>query len=159
MAVQFSRAFGAHTVLFTTSAGKAADGRRFGATEVVMSKDAERMKEHAGSFDMILDTVAADHDVNAYLAMLKLDGAMVMVGAPPGPQGVNVLSLLLPRRHLSGSLIGGIGETQEMLDFCSRGGITCDVEIIRMQQINEAYERMLRSDVKYRFVIDMSSLL
>ena len=158
MGVKFARAFGAHTVLFTTTEGKIADGRRLGADEVVISKNAEQMAAHAGSFDMILDTVSADHDVNAYLGLLKLDATMVMVGAPPDPQPVSVLNLLLPRRQLAGSLIGGIAETQEMLDFCGAHGVECDIELIRMQQINEAYERMLRSDVKYRFVIDMASL-
>ncbi|MCL4197856.1 MAG: NAD(P)-dependent alcohol dehydrogenase [Phycisphaerales bacterium] len=158
MGVKFASAFGARTVLFTTSESKIADGKRLGAHEVVISKDAEAMAKRAGTFDMILDTVSADHDVNAYLALLKLDGTLVMVGAPPSPQPVNVFSLLMPRRNLSGSLIGGIRETQEMLDFCGKRNIVCDIEIIRMQQINEAYERMLRSDVKYRFVIDMASL-
>ena len=158
MGVKFARAMGAHTVLFTTSAGKVEDGKKLGADEVVISKDAAAMAKHAGSFDMILDTVSADHDVNAYLGMLRLDGTMVMVGAPPSPQGVSVFSLLMPRRQLAGSLIGGIAETQEMLDFCGKHGIACDIELIRMQQINEAYERMLRSDVKYRFVIDMASI-
>ncbi len=158
MGVKFSRAFGAHTVLFTTTEGKIADGKRLGADEVVISKNAEQMAAHAGSFDMILDTVSADHDLNALMALLKLDATLVMVGAPPDPQPVTVLSLLLPRRQLAGSLIGGIAETQEMLDFCGANGVVCDIELIRMQQINEAYERMLRSDVKYRFVIDMATL-
>ncbi|MCC6908601.1 MAG: NAD(P)-dependent alcohol dehydrogenase [Phycisphaerales bacterium] len=158
MGVKFAHAFGAHTVLFTTSESKIADGKRLGADEVVISKNAQAMEAHAGSFDMILDTVSADHDLNAYLALLKLDGTLVTVGAPPAPQGVSIFSLLMPRRHLSGSLIGGLPETQEMLDFCGKHNIVCDIELIRMQQINEAYERMLRSDVKYRFVIDMASL-
>ena len=158
MGVKFARAFGAHTVLFTTTESKIADGRRLGADEVVISKDAEQMAAHAGSFDMILDTVSADHDLNAYLALLKLDATMVMVGAPPEPQPLSVFSLLLPRRQLAGSLIGGIAETQEMLDFCGKHDVVCDIELIRMDQINEAYERMLKSDVKYRFVIDMSTL-
>ncbi len=158
MGVKFARAFGAHTVLFTTTEGKIADGKRLGADEVVISKNAEQMAAHAGSFDMILDTVSADHDVNAYLGLLKLDATMVMVGAPPDPQRLTVLNLLLPRRQLAGSLIGGIAETQEMLDFCGVHGVVCDIELIGMQQINEAYERMLKSDVKYRFVIDMATL-
>jgi uncharacterized zinc-type alcohol dehydrogenase-like protein len=116
------------------------------------------MGKHAASFDMILDTVSADHDLNAYLALLKLDATMVLVGVPPNPQPVHAFSLLMPRRNLAGSLIGGIGETQEMLDFCGKHNLVCDIELIKMQQINEAYERMLRSDVKYRFVIDMGSL-
>ncbi|MBE0565803.1 MAG: NAD(P)-dependent alcohol dehydrogenase [Krumholzibacteria bacterium] len=158
MGVKFAHALGAHTVLFTTSEGKVADGKRLGADEVVVSRDTDAMARHTGSFDLILDTVSADHDLNAYLALLKLDATLVLVGAPPGPQGVSVFSLLMPRRNLAGSLIGGIAETQEMLDFCGKHGIVCDIELIRMQQINEAYERMLRSDVKYRFVIDMASL-
>ena len=158
MGVKFARAYGAHTVLFTTTESKIADGRRLGADEVVISKDAEQMAAHAGSFDMILDTVSADHDLNAYLALLKLDATMVMVGAPPEPQPLSVFSLLLPRRQLAGSLIGGIAETQEMLDFCGKHDVVCDIELIRMDQINEAYERMLKSDVKYRFVIDMATL-
>ena len=158
MGVKFAKAFGAHTVLFTTSEGKVADGKRLGADEVVISKNAEAMGKHAGSFDLIVDTVSADHDLNAYMALLKLDASLVMVGVPPKPQALNIFSLLMPRKNLAGSLIGGIRETQEMLDFCGQRGIACDVEIIRMQQINEAYERMLRSDVKYRFVIDMASL-
>ena len=158
MGVKFAHAMGAHTVLFTTSAGKVADGKNMGADEVVISKDADAMAEHANSFDLIVDTVSADHDLNAYLALLKLDATLVLVGAPPSPQTVSVFSLLMPRRNLAGSLIGGIAETQEMLDFCGTHNITCDIELIRMQQINEAYERMLKSDVKYRFVIDMASL-
>ena len=158
MGVKFARAFGAHTVLFTTTESKIADGKRLGADEVVISNNAEQMAAHAGSFDMILDTVSADHDLNAYMALLKLDATMVMVGAPPEPQPLSVFSLLLPRRQLAGSLIGGIAETQEMLDFCGKHEVVCDIELIRMDQINEAYERMLKSDVKYRFVIDMSTL-
>ncbi len=158
MGVKFAHAFGAHTVLFTTSESKIADGRKLGADEVVISKNAEAMAKHAGSFDIILDTVSADHDLNAYLALLKLDATMVLVGAPPSPQPVSAFSLFFPRRQLAGSLIGGIPETQEMLDFCGKHNIVCDIELIRMQQINEAYERMLKSDVKYRFVIDMASL-
>lgn len=158
MGVKFSRAFGAHTVLFTTSSGKVQDGKKLGADEVVISKNADDMAKHAGSFDLIVDTVSADHDLNALLAMLKLDGTLVLVGAPGNPQPISAFGLLMPRRQIAGSLIGGLGETQEMLDFCGKHGIVCDIELIRMQQINEAYERMLRSDVKYRFVIDMASL-
>jgi uncharacterized zinc-type alcohol dehydrogenase-like protein len=158
MGVKFSHAMGAHTVLFTTSESKIADGRRLGADEVVISKNADAMSKHAGSFDLIVDTVSADHDLNAYLSLLKLDGTLVLVGVPPAPQPVAAFSLIMPRRNLAGSLIGGIPETQEMLNFCGKHGIVCDVELIRMQQINEAYERMLRSDVKYRFVIDMASI-
>ncbi|HRP64241.1 MAG TPA: NAD(P)-dependent alcohol dehydrogenase [Phycisphaerales bacterium] len=158
MGVKFAAAFGAHTVLFTTSASKIADGKKMGAHEVVISKDPDAMAKHAGSFDFILDTVSADHDLNAYLSLLKLDGTLVMVGAPPNPQALSVFSLLFPRKQIAGSLIGGIPETQDMLDFCGMHNITCDIELIRMSQINDAYERMLRSDVKYRFVIDMGSL-
>jgi uncharacterized zinc-type alcohol dehydrogenase-like protein len=158
MGVKFARAMGAHVVLFTTSAGKVEDGKRLGAHEVVVSSDADAMARHASSLDIIVDTVSADHPIDAYLSLLRLDGTMVMVGVPPNPQQVRAFSLIMPRRNLAGSLIGGIAETQEMLDFCGTHGIACDVELIRMDQVNEAYERMLRSDVKYRFVIDMASL-
>jgi uncharacterized zinc-type alcohol dehydrogenase-like protein len=159
MGVKFAHAFGAHTVLFTTSEGKVADGKRLGADEVVVvTKDADAVTKHAASFDMILDTVSADHDINALLALLKVDATMVLVGGPPTPYALNAFSLILPRRNLAGSLIGGLAETQEMLDFCGSHGIVSDVEMIPIQKINEAYERMLRSDVKYRFVIDNASL-
>lgn len=159
MGVKFAHAFGARTVLFTTSPGKVADGLRLGADEVVISKDAEAMQQHAASFDLILNTVAASHDLDPFVSLLKRDGTMVLVGVPehahPSP---NVMNLVFGRRSLAGSLIGGLPETQEMLDFCAAHDITCDIELIAMQEINEAYERMLRSDVKYRFVIDMASL-
>jgi uncharacterized zinc-type alcohol dehydrogenase-like protein len=158
MAIKFAAAFGAEVVLFTTSKGKVADAKRLGAHEVVISTDPAAFAAHAGTFDFILDTISADHDLNAYLSLLKLDGTLVLVGAPGNPLPVSAFSLLFPRKQLAGSLIGGIPETQEMLDFCGQRGITSDVEIIPIQQINEAFERMLRSDVKYRFVIDMSSL-
>ncbi len=158
MGVKFANAFGAHVVLFTTSASKTADGKRLGAHEVVVSKDANAMAKQAGRFDFILDTVSADHDMNAYLALLKLDGTLVLVGAPENPLPVAAFSLLTGRKSLAGSGIGGIAETQEMLDYCAEKGIVCDIEMIRMDQINEAYERLLKSDVKYRFVIDMASL-
>ena len=158
MGVKFARAFGAHVVLFTTSPGKTADAQRLGAHEVVVSKDAAQMAAHAGSFDFILDTVSATHDLNAYLNLLKRDGNLTLVGAPEKPLPVASFPLLMRRRSLSGSLIGGLPETQEMLDFCGQHGIASDIEMIRMDQINEAYERMLKSDVKYRFVIDMASL-
>lgn len=158
MAVKFAHAFGAHVVLFTTSPGKTADAKRLGAHEVVVSKNEEEMKKHANSFDFIIDTVSAKHDLNAYLALLKRDGTMTLVGAPPEPVPVEAFSLIQRRRQLAGSLIGGIKETQEMLDFCAEHGITCDIEMIPIEKINEAYERMLKSDVKYRFVIDMASL-
>ncbi|MFN8178972.1 MAG: NAD(P)-dependent alcohol dehydrogenase [bacterium] len=158
MAVKFSHAFGAHTVLFTRSESKVADGRRLGADEVVLTTNVGAMAKHAKSFDLILDTVSADHDLDALMATLALDGTLVLVGAPGNPQSVSAFRVIMPRRSLSGSLIGGIAETQEMLDFCGQHGLACDIELIRMQQINEAYERMLRSDVRYRFVIDMASL-
>jgi len=158
MGVKFARAFGAHVVLFTTSPGKTADALRLGAHEVVVSKDEAQMKAQAGTLDFILDAVSADHDINAYLNLLKRDGTLVLVGAPEKPLAVAAFPLIFRRRSFAGSLIGGLPETQEMLDFCGKHGITCDIELIRMDQINEAYERMLKSDVKYRFVIDMASL-
>lgn len=158
MGVKFARAFGAHVVVFTTSPGKTEDALRLGAHDVVVSRDAEQMKPHGGSFDFILDTVSADHDVNAYLDLLRRDGAMTMVGAPPQPLRVGAFNLIMARRSLSGSSIGGIAETQEMLDFCGKHTITADVEVIPIQKANEAYERLIRSDVKYRFCIDMASL-
>lgn len=158
MALKFAHAFGAHTVLFTTSPGKADDARRLGADEVVLSKNADQMNAHATSFDFILDAVSAEHDINAYLNLLKADCAMVLVGAPEKPMAIAAFPLLMKRRQLAGSLIGGIAETQEMLDFCGEHGITSDIELINIQQINEAYTRVLKSEVKYRFVIDMASL-
>ncbi len=158
MGVKFARAFGAHVVVFTTSPGKKEDALRLGAHDVIVSTDAEEMRRHAGSFDFILDTISADHDINAYVGMLGIDGTITLVGAPEKPLPVSAFALLFGRKSISGSLIGGIAETQEMLDFCGEHGITSDVEIIPIQKINEAYERMLRSDVKYRFSIDMSSL-
>ena len=158
MGVKFARAFGAHVVLFTTSAGKSADAIRLGAHEVVLSKDPAQMLKHAGSFDFILDTVSAVHDLNAYLELLKRDGTMTLVGAPAQPVPLGVFSLLFRRRSLAGSVIGGIAETQEMLDFCGAHGITADVERIRIDQVDEAFARLLRGDVKYRFVIDLASL-
>ncbi|HPF35351.1 NAD(P)-dependent alcohol dehydrogenase [bacterium] len=158
MGVKFARAFGAHVVVFTTSPSKVDDALRLGAHEVVNSRDPEAMAQHAYSFDFILDTVSADHDINAYLHLLTLDGNMTLVGAPEKPLQVSSFALLMGRRSLSGSLIGGIAETQEMLDFCGKHGITADVEVIPIQKINEAYERLLKSDVKYRFSIDMASL-
>ena len=158
MGVKFARAFGAHVVVFTTSPGKVDDALRLGAHEVVNSRDTDEMMKHAFSFDFILDTVSADHDINPYLQLLGLDGNLTLVGAPDKPLPVSSFSLLMGRKSVSGSLIGGIAETQEMLDFCGKHDITADVEIIPIQKINEAYERMLRSDVKYRFSIDMASL-
>ncbi len=158
MGVKFAHAFGAHVVLFTTSPGKTADALRLGADEVVVSRNPEEMKKHTTSFDFILDAVSADHDINAYLSLLKRDGTLTLVGAPEKPLAVAAFNLLLPRRNLAGSAIGGIAETQEMLDFCAEHGITSDIELINIQQVNEAYTRLLKSDVKYRFVIDMASL-
>jgi uncharacterized zinc-type alcohol dehydrogenase-like protein len=158
MGVKFANAFGAHVVLFTTSPNKTADAKRLGANEVVVSKNEAEMQKHLGSFDFILDTVSAEHNVNAYLDLLKLNGTMTLVGASPTPLPLAVGSLLFRRRQLAGSIIGGLRETQEMLDFCAEHGITADIEMIRIQQINEAFERLAKSDVKYRFVIDMSSL-
>ena len=158
MAVKFAHAFGAHVVLFTTSASKVGDGKRLGADEVVVSKDAGAMAAQTARLDFVLDTVSADHDVNAYLALLKLDGTLVLVGVPDRPLAVSPFSLIAGRKSFAGSGIGGVAETQEMLDFCADKGIACDVEMIRMDQINEAYERLLKGDVKYRFVIDMASL-
>ena len=158
MGVKFARALGAHVVVFTTTESKREDALRLGAHEVVNSRQHEEMMKHAGSFDFILDTVSADHDINAYIVLLRRDGNLTLVGAPDKPLGVSSFALLFGRRSLSGSLIGGIAETQEMLDFCGKHGITSDVEVIPAQQIDEAYERLLRSDVKYRFSIDMSSI-
>ena len=158
MAVKFAHALGAHVVIFTTSLNKKEDALRLGADEVVISNNADQMKKHAGSFDFILDAVSADHDMNAYIQLLRRDGNITLVGASPKPLAVSALALLFGRRSLSGSLIGGIAETQEMLDFCGKHNITADVEIIPVQKVNEAYERLLKSDVKYRFSIDMASL-
>ena len=158
MGVKFARAFGAHVVVFTTSPGKKEDALRLGAHEVVVSRNADEMKKHTGSFDFILDAVSADHDINAYINLLGRDGNITLVGAPEKPFPVAAFSLLFGRRSLSGSFIGGIAETQEMLDFCGKHNITADVEVIPIQKLNEAYERMLKSDVKYRFSIDMASL-
>jgi uncharacterized zinc-type alcohol dehydrogenase-like protein len=158
MGVKFAKAFGAHLVVFTTSPGKKEDALRLGAHEVIISTNPEEMKQHAGTFNFILDTIAADHDINAYINMLALEGNITLVGAPETPLPVSALALLFGRKSISGSLIGGIKETQEMLDFCGEHGITSDVEIIPIQKVNEAYERLLKSDVKYRFSIDMASL-
>ncbi|MDN7494184.1 NAD(P)-dependent alcohol dehydrogenase [Burkholderia gladioli] len=159
MGVKLARAMGAHVVLFTTSPSKIEDGKRLGAHEVVISKDEAQMNAHLNSFDLIVNTVAAQHDLNPFLNLLKRDGTMTLVGAPehdhPSPQ---VFNLIFKRRRLAGSLIGGIAETQEMLDFCAEHGIASDIEMIKIQDINDAYERMLKSDVKYRFVIDIASL-
>jgi uncharacterized zinc-type alcohol dehydrogenase-like protein len=159
MAIKLAHALGAHVVLFTTSPDKADDARKLGADEVVISRDAEAMRARTNSLDFIINTVAAPHNLDAYLTLLKRDGVMTLVGAPAEPHpSPEVFNLIMKRRSLAGSLIGGIAETQEMLDFCAEHGIVSEVEIIPIQQIDTAYERMLKSDVKYRFVIDMSSL-
>jgi alcohol dehydrogenase (NADP+) len=159
MGLKFSHALGAHTVLFTTSANKKADALKLGANEVIISNNSEEVKKHASSFDFILNTVAVPHNLDVYLELLKRDGALCMVGLPELPHpSPSIGNLISKRRQLAGSLIGGIKETQEMLDFCAQHQITSDIELIPMQKINEAYERMLKSDVKYRFVIDMASL-
>lgn len=156
--VKLAHAMGAHVVLFTTSPGKVADAKALGADEVVLSKDADTMAAHASSFDFILDAVAAPHDINEYLNLLKRDATLCQVGAPDKPLATNVLGLIFKRRNFAGSLIGGIAETQEMLDFCGEHGITADIEMIRMDEIENAFARMLKNDVKYRFVIDMATL-
>ncbi|MFZ0796227.1 MAG: NAD(P)-dependent alcohol dehydrogenase [Terriglobales bacterium] len=158
MGLKFAHAFGANVVLFTTSPNKTQDALRLGADEVVISKNEAEMQKHLASFDFILDTVSAAHDLNAYIALLKRDGTLTIVGAPPTPAPILGFGLIFKRRQLAGSLIGGIRQTQEMLDFCAEHAITSDIELIQIQQINEAYERLLKSDVKYRFVIDMASL-
>lgn len=159
IAVKIARAMGAHVVLFTTSPGKAQDALRLGAHEVVISSDAGQMRSRKESLDFILNTVAAPHDLDAFLKLLKTDGTMTLVGAPASPHpSPSVFGLIMQRRSLTGSHIGGIRETQEMLEFCARHGIASDIERIAIDQVNEAYERMLKSDVKYRFVIDMSTL-
>ncbi|MCU0784708.1 MAG: NAD(P)-dependent alcohol dehydrogenase [Verrucomicrobia bacterium] len=158
MAVKLATAFGANVVVFTTSPGKTSDALRFGAKEVVVSKNEVEMKRHLTSFDFILDTVAAPHDLNAYLELLKADAALTLVGAPAQPLPVAAFNLILKRRQLAGSLIGGIAETQEMLDFCATHNIVSDIELIPIQKVNEAYDRLVKNDVKYRFVIDMKSL-
>lgn len=158
MGVKFAHAFGAHVALFTTSPGKATDAHRLGADEVIISTNPDEMAKHKNRFDFILDTVSANHDIDAYLKLLKLDGTLVLVGAPEHPLPVSAFNLILPRRNFAGSGIGGIVETQEMLDFCAEHNITSDIELISIQQINQAYDRLLKSDVKYRFVIDMASL-
>ncbi len=158
MGVKFAHALGAHVVVFTTSPNKMDDALRLGADEVIVSRNAGEMQKHSGSFDFILDAVSAGHDINAYIQLLRRDGNLTLVGAPEIPLPVASFGLLFARRSLSGSLIGGIAETQEMLDFCSAHDITADVEVIPIQKVNEAFDRMLKADVKYRFSIDMASL-
>ena len=158
MAVKFAHALGAYVVVFTTSPSKKEDALRLGADEVILSRDSEEMLKHERTFDFILDAVSADHDINAYINLLKRDGNITLVGAPKNPLQVAAFNLIMGRRSLSGSPIGGIAETQEMLNFCGEHNITADVEVIAIQEINDAYQRLLKSDVKYRFAIDMASL-
>ncbi|MEZ5405750.1 MAG: NAD(P)-dependent alcohol dehydrogenase [Verrucomicrobiia bacterium] len=158
MAVKFAHAFGAYVVVFTTSPGKKEDALRLGADEIVVSRNANEMQKHTGSFDFIIDTVSAEHDINAYINLLNVDGNLTLVGAPSKPLSFSSFGLIFGRRSLSGSNIGGLPETQEMLDFCGKHNITADVEVIPIQKVNQAYERLIKSDVKYRFVIDMASL-
>ena len=157
MGLKFARSFGAHVVQFTTSPKKTDDALRLGAHEVVLSNNEKAMRDHAGSFDFILDTVSADHDLNAYINLLKRDAVHVLVGAPDRPAQVSAFGLITKRRSLAGSAIGGIRETQEMLDYCAEHNIVSDVEIVPPSKINEAYQRLLRNDVKYRFVLDMAA--
>jgi alcohol dehydrogenase (NADP+) len=156
--VKLARAMGAHVVGFTSSASKFDDARQLGAHEVVLSRDANELQRHAGSFDLILDTVSAAHDINAYIALLARDGTLLQMGMPAEPLAVAAMALALRRRRIASSMIGGLAETQEMLDFCGAHGIVADIECIAMQQVHEAYQRVLRNDVKYRFVIDLASL-
>jgi len=158
MALKFAHSFGAHVVQFTTSEGKIEDAKKLGADEVVISKDDGAMAKHAGSFDFILDCVSAPHDMNAYLNLIKLDGTLCLVGLPEQPLSVAPFSLLANRRSLAGSAIGGMKETQEMLDYCAEKGIVSDIEIVSFDKVNEAYERVLKGDVKYRFVLDLKTL-
>jgi uncharacterized zinc-type alcohol dehydrogenase-like protein len=159
MGIKLARALGAEVVAFTTSPSKVEDAKKLGAHDVIVSTDKAQMKAHRGTFDYILNTVAAPHDLDAFLVMLKRDGAMTLVGVPAEPHpSPNVANLIMKRRTLGGSLIGGIPETQEMLDFCAEHGIVSEIEPIAIQQIDEAYDRMLKSDVKYRFVIDLATL-
>jgi uncharacterized zinc-type alcohol dehydrogenase-like protein len=158
MALKFAHSFGAHVVQFTTSLKKKDDALRLGANEVVLSTDPEAMKAHARSFDFILDTVSAPHAIDDYLVLLKQDGTMTLVGLPEKPPSFQVFNLIGKRVSIAGSMIGGMPETQEMLDYCGEHNIVSDVEMIKIEQVNEAFERLLKQDVKYRFVIDMSSL-
>lgn len=158
MAVKLAKAMGAEVIVFTTSASKVEDAKRLGADDVVLSKDKDQMQRYAGKLHFLLDAVSAQHDVNAYLRQLRVDGVLVLVGAPEHPLPVAAFSLIPFRRTFAGSMIGGIAETQEMLDFCGKHNIVSDIEMINIQQINDAYERLLKGDVRYRFVIDMASL-
>ncbi len=158
MALKFAHSLGAHVTQFTTSPGKEDDAKRLGADEVVLTRDPEALKSLASTFDFIIDTVSAPHDLNLYLGLLRLNGVMVTVGVPPEPAAIQPFALLINRRSLAGSGVGGIEETQEMLDYCAEHNIVADIELIPIQKINEAYDRVLKSDVKYRFVIDIASL-
>ena len=158
MGLKFAHSLGAHVVQFTTSESKRQDAMRLGADEVVLSNDATAMQQHKASFDLILDTVSAEHDLGAYASLLKLDGTLVLVGLPEMPTQFRAASLIMPRRSMAGSAVGGVPETQEMLDYCAEHNIVSDVEVIPIQKINEAYQRVVKNDVKYRFVIDMASL-
>ncbi|MDQ2924741.1 MAG: NAD(P)-dependent alcohol dehydrogenase [Acidobacteriota bacterium] len=158
MALKFAHAFGAQVVQFTTSEGKIEDAKKLGADEVVISKDADAMAKHAGSFDFILDCVSAPHDINAYLGLLRLDGALCLVGLPDQPLSVAAFSVVANRRSLAGSMVGGMAQTQEMLDYCAAKGIVSDIELTSFDKVNEAYERVIQGDVKYRFVLDMKTL-
>jgi uncharacterized zinc-type alcohol dehydrogenase-like protein len=158
MAVKLAASMGAEVTMLSTSASKEADARRLGASAFVNTKNADSLAKLAGSLDLIIDTVSAPHDYNAYLAMLKPNATMVLVGAPPEPSAISCFSLIFGNKRLAGSMIGGIAETQEMLEHCAQHKIVSDIEIIPIQKINEAYERMLKNDVKYRFVIDLASL-
>ncbi|MCU7549559.1 NAD(P)-dependent alcohol dehydrogenase [Chitinophagaceae bacterium LB-8] len=158
MGVKLAKAMGAEVIVFTTSPSKVEDAKRLGADDVVLSKDEEQMSRYTGKLHFVLDAVSAQHDINAYLNLLRVDGSLALVGAPENPLPVAAFSLIPYRRSFAGSMIGGIAETQEMLDFCGKHNIVSDIEMINIQQINEAYERLLKGDVKYRFVIDMASL-
>ena len=158
MGVKNAKAMGAEVIVFTTSASKVDDAKRLGADDVVLSKDETQMQRYAGKLHFVLDAVSAQHDINAYLNLLRVDGSLVLVGAPEHPLPVSAFSLIPGRKSFAGSMIGGIAETQEMLDFCGQHNIVSDIEMINIQQINEAYDRLLKGDVKYRFVIDMASL-
>lgn len=158
MGVKLAKAMGAEVIVFTTSTSKVEDAKRLGADDVVLSKDPQQMQRYAGKLHFVLDAVSAEHDINAYLNLLRVDGSLALVGAPEHPLPVAAFSLIPYRRSFAGSMIGGIAETQEMLDFCGKHNIVSDIEMINIQQINEAYERLLKGDVKYRFVIDMASL-
>jgi uncharacterized zinc-type alcohol dehydrogenase-like protein len=158
MALKFAHSFGAHVVQFTTSAGKAEDAKKLGADEVVVTKDAEAMKAHARTLDFIIDCVSAPHDLNAYLNLLRLNGTLCLVGLPEVPMEVSAFSMVTDRRSLSGSMIGGMAETQEMLDYCAEHNIVSEIELTTVDKLEEAYERVVKGDVKYRFVIDMKSM-